>query len=107
MNDSYFIAFQRTQHSHSTNIDLESNCPMYHHQREGIKYGLGTVEQLLIEQGRNFQDFDTDGDNWIDSFTVIHSGFDASTNDNDCYAPDKKSGVISGRYRANGVRKTT
>jgi len=60
-------------------------------QKEGIKYGLDKVEQLLIEQGRNFREFDSDGDSWIDSFTVIHSGFDASTNGNDCYAPDKES----------------
>ena len=54
-------------------------------QEEGIGYGLAEIENRLIAMGRSFTEFDTDGDRWIDSITVIHSGYDASQAESDCH----------------------
>lgn len=74
-------------------------------QREGIAYGLYMVERQLTEQGRSFREaFDTDDDDWIDGITVIHSGYDASMNGNDCHYPDraKDSRIWSHKWQIPG-----
>ena len=59
-------------------------------QEEGISYGLAEIENRLIAMGRSFTEFDVDGDGWIDSITVIHSGYDASKAESDCHNDNPK-----------------
>ena len=59
-------------------------------QEEGIGYGLAEIENRLLAMGRSFTEFDVDGDGWIDSITVIHSGYDASQAESDCHNDQPK-----------------
>ena len=71
-------------------------------QREAMKWALDEVEKQLNNQGRQFSEFDEDGDSFIDSITFIHSGYDAANGGTDCYQASSTNRIWSHKWQIPG-----